>query len=198
MTTAVLGNLRIAVKVRTKHMSRVLNGLTHPTELGASKLVFQNRGKSKVTPETLLLLGILQEEAQADVRVPSVDLNAFVERPAQDLTFQPRTVHMWEACGGNPPDDFIPPPPPSVVCEFDLGLNETTHPTLGKRVMAVFGFLVFQVEGKITVPCEGVYDGQESRSDSEASGVWRTANRRERNAPTERVLGSAKRHAVGA
>lgn len=184
---AVLTPLRLAVKVRTNNMTRVLNGLTHPTALGASKLMFANPGKATVTPEIVLLLNLLREEASADIRVPSIDLSEHLERPEQDLQFAPRTARASELAGVNPPDDWIPPPPPSVICEFDLGLGETTHPTFGKRAMAIFGFLVFQVEGKVTVPCEGVYDGQEAGSDSDSSGIWRTSNRRERNAPTERV-----------
>jgi hypothetical protein len=184
----VLSPMRLAVKVRTNNMTRVLNGLTHPTDLGASKLMFANPGKATVTPETLLLLDLLREEASADIRVPSIDLSEYLTRPDQDLQFASRTVRASELEGVNPPEDWIPPPPPAVICEFDLGLGETKHPTLGKRAMAIFGFLVFQVEGRVTVPCEGVYDGQEARSDSDSSGIWRTANRRERNAPTERVL----------
>lgn len=192
----MLAPLRLAVKVRTNNMTRVLNGLTHPTELGAGKLVFANHGKTSVTAETLLLLDLLREEASADIRVPSIDLSEHLERPEQDLQFASRTVRGSELAGSNPPDDWIPPPPPAVICEFDLGLSETKHPTLGKRAMAIFGFLVFQVEGKVTVPCEGVYDGQEVGSDSDSSGIWRTSNRRERNAPTERVhRATAKRAA---
>jgi hypothetical protein len=183
----VLGDLRLTVKVRTNHMSRVLNGLTHPTELGTSKLMVTNHTKAKVTPETCLLLDILREEMGADVHVPSIDLSEHVERPYQQLQFAPRTARVSALAGANPPDDWIPPPPPAVVCEFDLGFGEVTNASGVKKALAIFGWLVFQLEGKVTVPFEGVYDGQEVGSGADSSGIWRTANRRERNATTERV-----------
>ena len=194
----MLGNLRLAVKVRTNNINRVLHGLTHPTELGASKLVFANPRKVKVTPETLLLLDLLCEEADADIRVPSLEMSAYLVRPEQELQFAARTARVSELAGQNPPDDWIPPPPPSVICEFDLGLNETSHPTLGKRAMAIFGFLVFQVEGQVTLPFEGAYDGQEAGSDPDSSGIWRTSDRCERNAPTERVPAAVAKRAANA
>lgn len=190
--TPVVTPLRVVTKVRSNQMSKVLQGVTHPTELGASRLAFRMRDKGPlVPPEVALLLDLLREEHGAELRIPNLDLSEHLERPLKP------SIVKGSSLAGVVPEDFIPPPPPAVVCEFDLMLRESKHPAGGRQVMAVFGFLVFQIEGEVKIACEGGYDGPETGEDTEASGVWRAANRRERDATTERVPGSAKRRATG-
>ena len=166
-------------------MQRVLNRLTHPATdgLGTSRMVFQQKNKTKVGPEVLLLLEVMNEEFDVRLEMPSF-MDEHLERP---LTPSTERVSFLENAMKELGGDYIPPSPPKVVCELDLAFGEKKFST-GNVMLATFYQLTFRLEGKTRIPVEGAYDGQEIGRDPEASGVWLSSTRgRQRTAAPARL-----------
>ena len=161
----------LKVTVRSTQMKRLLNNLTHPSDDGASRMVFPKKEPS-ITPEILLLLGIMNDEFESRLDMPALKMEEHLERPpTPSVKRVSQLVNFQEL-----PVDYIPPAPQRVVCEFLLtfGPRNFTH---GKVMLAVFHQLVFHVEGNVRMNVKGAYDGQKVGRDPEASGIWRAANR---------------------
>jgi len=166
-------SFRIAVKVQSNCMNRVLNNLTHPScdQLGSSRMTFRKRKGMTISPELNLLLGVMNEEYETRMTMEGLVGEEHVERAVEKETRRVSSLaSLFEDVA-----DYIPPPPPKVVCEFTLGIGEKLNWKV-PVTLAVFSQLTFRIEGnsRMTVD-QGAYDGQEVGVDAETSGVWRVA-----------------------
>lgn len=155
-------------------MSRILQGVTHPTTDGTSAMALpirDTKGKASLSSSFLLLLDVLQEECGATLGVTDIISSEHIRK--KDRLTGGRVVSTTNRLA----DDYIPPPPPTLMCEFDLGVCERTGKTGTRYLSVIFWMLIFSFEGLVKLSCERKNDAcidEEVGRDPEASGIWRT------------------------
>jgi hypothetical protein len=167
------------LRIRSLDANRVFDSLTHPTSTrwddpelrrgSASRLTFKSN--CKVPAELCLLLDILVEEFRGTATAAEITVDNALERTMR--TMYPAPV-MREKLPSFIGDEEIPQAPIALVCEFTLLIAETIKST-GRQVAVVFDELTMMTT-QPKVHHVGQY-GERPRSEAEASGVWRSADR---------------------